>query len=173
MTSIPIPGIVEGKSLVPVFKKPKTDIRDDLFYAYRNIQRGIRTNDNWKLIVYNVKNRDTTQLFNLNKDPWELNNIANNSKYQEKVNELTERLKRYMKRIDDPMDLDKENWGKEKVVLPAHKIDHKAVWKPVKYLTIYSSKYTGGGNGALTDGKQGMLSVHDEAWIFVDEIIIK
>jgi len=57
-------------------------------------------------------------------DPWELNNLANNSKYVEKVIELTDRLKNYMKRIDDPMDLDKENWGKEKVVLPAHKIDH-------------------------------------------------
>jgi len=72
-----IPDGVEGKSLLPAFENRDADIRKELFYAYRNLQRGIRTNDNWKLIKYQVNNVETTQLFNLNKDPWEINDLAN------------------------------------------------------------------------------------------------
>ena len=106
------PGGIEGKSLVPAFKNRKAKTRTELFYAYRNLQRGIRTSDNWKLIKYQVNNVETTQLFNLNTDPWEINNLAELPDYSDKLLEMVNLLDQSMKKYDDPMDLSREYWGK-------------------------------------------------------------
>ncbi len=164
LAGLPVPKSVEGKSLAPVLKNKNKIIRDNVFYAYRNFQRGIRTNDNWKLIRYNVNNEDTVQLFNLNKDPWEMNNLAPDPAYHSKLNDLTAMLEEYMRQIDDPMDLKKENWGKPRIILPDLKVDHLAKGKPVELLTKYSPKYTGGGPAAITDGLHATLRVGDPHW---------
>jgi len=164
LAGIPVPGTVEGKSLVPVLKNKNKKVRNNVFYAYRNFQRGIRTNDNWKLIRYNVNNRDTVQLFNLNKDPWEMNNLAPDPAYNSKLKELTAMLEEYMRSIDDPMDLKVANWGKADLILPDLKVDHLAKGKPVELLTKFSPKYTGGGPGAITDGLHGTLRTGDPHW---------
>ena len=111
LIGIKTPETVEGKSLLPVLKNQKIKIRNFLFFAYKNLQRGVRTDDNWKLIKYNAKGVQTTQLFNLNADPFELNNLADKAEYQDRINTLTELLKNHMKELDDPCDLDEPDWG--------------------------------------------------------------
>jgi arylsulfatase A-like enzyme len=64
------------------------------------------------LIKYNVKGVEHQQLFNLNKDPWETKNLAENPKYQKKLADLTEILKKEMVFYHDNLDLNKPNWGK-------------------------------------------------------------
>ncbi len=103
-----IPEGVEGRSLLPVFKNRNAEIRKELFFAYRNLQRGIRTRDNWKLIKYQVNNEKTTQLFNLNIDPWEMNNLASNPEYSDKLFDMINLLDQSMKEYDDTMDLSLE-----------------------------------------------------------------
>lgn len=164
LAEISQPQSIEGVSLLPLIKNQKSVVRDDVFYAYLNLQRGIRTAENWKLIKYNVGNEDTTQLFNLNIDPWEINNLAEDEKYSPILNKLTEKLKDYMLAIDDQMDLDKENWGKVKKVLPPTRTDHKGKGKNVKMLTDWSPKYPGNGLAGLTDGEHGLLEVDHPAW---------
>lgn len=164
LTGLSVPGTVEGKSLVPVLKNKNKIVRDKVFYAYRNFQRGIRTDDNWKLILYNVNNKNTAQLFNLNKDPWELNNLAQDPAYADKLNELTAMLDEYMHSVNDPMNLKKKNWGKPEIILPNLKENHLAKGKPVELLTKYSPKYSGGGPGAITDGLHGTLRIGDPHW---------
>jgi len=102
---------VESKSLAPAIINQNENIRNSVFYAYKNLHRGVRTYDNWKLIKYNVKGEQTTQMFNLNEDPWELTNLAADEKYKLQQAELTELLKKYMQELDDFCDLDKLNWG--------------------------------------------------------------
>ena len=164
ITGIPQPVSIEGISLSPLIENQQSELRNEVFYAYRNFQRGIRTSDNWKLIKYNVKNADTTQLFNLNTDPWEINNLAADERYKPILNKLTDQLDEYMKSIDDPMDIEKENWGKEEVIIPPGKTEHKGKGKNVKMLSEWSKKYPGGGKKGLTDGNHGLLEVGHPAW---------
>jgi hypothetical protein len=147
-----------------VIEDRKLKIRDHLFYAYRNLQRGVRTDDNWKLIKYQVDNTETTQLFNLNDDPWEVSNLADDPDYSGKLNELTHLLDQEMRKYDDPMDLEKEFWGKEEIFIPEKRVQHLAVGKTINLMTQYSGKYTGGGDGALVDGVHGLLDINDPAW---------
>lgn len=159
-----VPDDIEGKSLLPIFTDRESKIRSQLFFAYRNFQRGIRTENNWKLIKYQVNNIETTQLFNLNEDPWEMNSLADSQEYAGKLQELTNLLDQAMEKYDDPMDLNIKYWGKEEVFLPEKNVDHLAVGKQISLLSPYSGKYTGGGDGALVDGIHGLLDINDDAW---------
>jgi len=105
------PSTVEGKSLQPVIGNGGVKIRDSVFLAYTRIQRGIRTDDNWKLIAYNHRGLQRTQLFDLNKDPWEKNDLSEQEAYEKRQKDLMERLKQDMAALDDFCDLDKPNWG--------------------------------------------------------------
>jgi arylsulfatase A-like enzyme len=101
---------VEGKSLAPLLKNPKAKIRDTVFFAYRHVQRGVRT-DRWKLIRYNVNGVQTTQLFDLRSDPLEMKNLAAEPAQASRVGEMTTLLKRWMRETDDHLDLDTPDWG--------------------------------------------------------------
>ena len=107
---IPTPQSVEGASLTPILEGKTGRIRDNIFSAYSKLHRAVR-NDRWKLIKYNVKGRQTTQLFDMINDPWEINNLADDPAHADKINELTNLLKLCMKQSDDNCDLDKPNWG--------------------------------------------------------------
>ena len=89
LAQIPVPPAVEGKSLAPILQGKPFDGRDVMFTAYKNVQRSLR-DDRWKLIRYPQINR--SQLFDLENDPHELNDLAANPAYAGKVNELMERL---------------------------------------------------------------------------------
>lgn len=108
---ITAPSSVEGASLKDIIEGKEEQIRDRVFLAYRHLQRGLRTVDNWKLIKYNVGGVETTQLFNLNDDPWELNNLANDNSFRQRVKGLTSLLHSDMKALDDICSLNKLNWG--------------------------------------------------------------
>jgi arylsulfatase A-like enzyme len=110
LTGLPVPATVEGKSLAPLLKNPKAKVRDTVFFAYRHVQRGVRT-DRWKLIRYNVNGLQTTQLFDLQSDPLEIKNLAAEPSQASRLGEMTALLKRWMRETDDRLDLDKPDWG--------------------------------------------------------------
>jgi hypothetical protein len=66
--------------------------------AYRHVQRAVRTNTH-KLIEYNVDGTRTTQLFDLERDGWEMNNIAD--RRPELVKSLRSDLRAWMTRAGD------------------------------------------------------------------------
>jgi len=102
LSGLTIPESVESKSLVPLLKNPKVQLYESVFFAYRNLQRGIRKG-NYKLIVYpKVK---ITQLFNLAKDPWETTNLAQDPQYSTTVKQLFSELKTWQKNAGDTLDL--------------------------------------------------------------------
>ncbi|MFC1502568.1 sulfatase-like hydrolase/transferase [bacterium] len=105
------PLSVEGKSLAPVLKRRDGKIRDSLFLAYTKLQRGVRTDDDWKLIKYMVKGQEMTQLFNVRNDPQEMHNLIGDPHFSRRREILTAMLKRHMDDLDDFCDLDKSNWG--------------------------------------------------------------
>jgi len=77
---------------------------------YPNIHRALRTDDNWKLIKCNVNGVQTTQLFDLNRDPYELTNLAESDEHGGRIEELTGLLRTYMPEYADFCDLDRPDW---------------------------------------------------------------
>ena len=100
LVGVSIPDSVESKSLAAVIREPKKKIRDTLFFAYKDIQRGIR-DERYKLILYCVKGKRTTQLFDLQTDPWELKNLADDANYAEYVEKLGKKLLRWKDELGD------------------------------------------------------------------------
>lgn len=72
LTGTSLPKTIEGKSLVPVIKGEREEVRDYVFRAYLGVQRMVR-DERWKLIFYPQAVR--TQLFDLKSDPHELTNL--------------------------------------------------------------------------------------------------
>ncbi|MHC4334589.1 MAG: sulfatase/phosphatase domain-containing protein [Planctomycetota bacterium] len=66
-------------------------VHSTLFFAYKDIQRGLR-DDRYKLIEYSVKDARTTQLFDLKTDPAELNNLADDPAYTPHLRRLRTEL---------------------------------------------------------------------------------
>jgi len=101
-SGLPAPEGIDGKNLYPVIKGETTSVRNSLYTAYRNTVRAVRT-DEWKLIRYPQINH--TQLYNLKSDPLEINNLASEIKYKDKVAEMMELIKEWYKATNDTMNL--------------------------------------------------------------------
>ncbi len=72
-----------------------------IYAAYRSdLQRMVR-DDRWKLVVY-PKAR-VVQLFDLERDPWELENLAGDPAHRGTVARLRRELLGWMARVDDPL----------------------------------------------------------------------
>lgn len=109
---ITMPPTVEGESLRPIIEDPQLPGRGSVFYAYRHFQRGVRTADGWKHIQYQVDGTHTEQLFDLNTDPHETQNLVSDSTYAAQLHELRELLMTESVYWSDPLDLTAPNWGR-------------------------------------------------------------
>jgi arylsulfatase A-like enzyme len=102
LAGVPAPEGSEGKSLAPVLAGKQAGIRDSLFTAYRDVQRAVR-DGRWKLIVYPKINK--VQLFDLEKDPAELTDLAADKGMEGEVRRLTALLKDWQKQAGDQQPL--------------------------------------------------------------------
>lgn len=104
------PVSVEGSSLKSAIFNDAEVTRESMFYAYKNFQRAAR-NDRWKIIKYNVGDRITTQLFDLQNDPYEINNLAQSENHKEQLKTMENTLKTLMEKYNDKASLEKPQWG--------------------------------------------------------------
>lgn len=114
LADVTIPSSVEGKSLVPVMRSSKQQVRETLYFAYRDFQRAVRDR-RYKLIEYvvapskrnNWKSTRQTQLFDLLSDPDEMTNLADDPAYAGQL----KRLRKEMVRLKDQTgDRSQEFW---------------------------------------------------------------
>jgi len=91
LTDIEPPENIRGKSLVPAIQNPNQSVRNSLYFAYRSFQRAIRKG-NLKLIEYVVNKKRTTQLFDIEADPWENKDLSGCPDSVEVVEELRREL---------------------------------------------------------------------------------
>jgi arylsulfatase A-like enzyme len=80
----------EGLDFSATLRDPEKPARPRLVFAYKNVQRALR-DERWKLIRY--PEVDQTQLFDLQNDPQETKNLAGQTAYTDKVQEMMARLK--------------------------------------------------------------------------------
>jgi arylsulfatase A-like enzyme len=93
LAGVPVPATVEGTSLVSAMTDG-AEPRHVLLFAYRDVQRAAQDR-RFKLIEYVVEGRRTTQLFDLRADPWELNDLAADPAYADRVAALRRELRRW------------------------------------------------------------------------------
>ncbi|MFW5857133.1 MAG: sulfatase-like hydrolase/transferase [Planctomycetota bacterium] len=105
------PASVEGQSLVPIFADPAAPARETLHFAYTHCQRAVR-DAQYKLIEYVVEEAPrVTQLFDLQADPDELHNLADDPAHAETLQRLRAELLRWRDEFGDTTHFGETFWG--------------------------------------------------------------
>lgn len=113
-----IPESIDFKSVLPLLDGRREKNYERIYGAYEGTQRTV-IDGNWKIIAYPKLKK--TKLFNLTKDPMEMNDLAANPEYAAKLSEMSEILENTMDEMGDPMDsLEKANYSKEKKAKGGH-----------------------------------------------------
>ena len=102
MAGIPIPQTVEFRSLMPLIDRSSDTSYESIFGSYKGFQRMIRT-DKYKLIVYPEVNH--VQLFDMESDPYEMNNLAMDAAYEQTMIDMYNDLKALQTEVGDTMSL--------------------------------------------------------------------
>ena len=95
----PVPDTVEGRSLVPAMRADDP-IRETLYFAYTGLHRCVR-DTRFKLIEVVVDGQRTTQFFDIENDPWEQRNLADDARYAADVARLRAELFRWRDALND------------------------------------------------------------------------
>ncbi len=107
-TALDLAGFEKGESIfynsvMPLaLGKSEKSAYQSIYGAYLNLQRMIRK-DGYKLILYPEAHK--VKLFNLNEDPKEMNNLADNPAYKQKVKEMFNELLDLQENMHDKLDL--------------------------------------------------------------------
>ncbi|MDA0315010.1 MAG: sulfatase-like hydrolase/transferase [Bacteroidetes bacterium] len=108
------PASVEARSLLPVIQNPAKKVRSSIYNVYGHWSRSIKSEDGFKMIVYNVDGTLTTQLFNLKKDPLEINDLSKDPEYNDRILKMRALLKQQMTAAFDDLNIDLPDWGRSK-----------------------------------------------------------
>jgi len=97
------PAGMDGTDLAPLWKGEQDAVRTLLMTAYRGTQRAVQ-DGRWKLIHYPLL--DHSQLFDLQEDPYELDNLATDSTHRARRIALMDSMRALQQRFGDPHPLD-------------------------------------------------------------------
>ena len=133
MAGVEAPSDIDGLSLMPIIKGDQPSIRNEIFTAYRNVSRALTT-PQWKLIEY--PGIDHTQLFDLEKDPNEKNNLVANEQWLSTIDSLKLVIQQWQNNLGDTLDLDTPPWMEAEYNFSTlkRKPDH---WQPQYTLEKY------------------------------------
>jgi choline-sulfatase len=107
LAGVPVPAHVEFPSVAPMLRSEKPQPIYEAMFGWLNIlQRSIRTKKH-KLIFYAHLNR--YQVFDLERDPWEMHDLVDDPAYASVKLELIATLKKTQKQLGDTMDIDHPN----------------------------------------------------------------
>jgi len=100
LAGLDIPNTVDFPSLKGILDGRDETVHDAIFGNYRHFQRMIRTNK-YKLIMYPHNGKQ--QLFDLEKDPFEMKNFIDDKKYETVKNDLYNRFLTLQKEVGDTL----------------------------------------------------------------------
>ena len=99
------PGI-DAKNLAPIMNGAVSSVRDSLFLPFQDNQRAV-SDGTWKLHIYPQINHQL--LFNLAKDPHEMNNLTHTPEHGETLQRMQALMASWRKTLNDPYPLNVEN----------------------------------------------------------------
>ncbi len=100
LAGVPIPDNLDGRSFAPVFRDPSAATYSYVVGYFGDVQRMIRT-ERWKLIEYPKLGR--RQLFDLQADPYERHDLAQDPAHRERLERLTASLRQWQREHGDPL----------------------------------------------------------------------
>ena len=92
------PSGIDGLDLSSIWRGESTSVRNSIFTSFRDLMKAVRT-ERWKLIRY--PKIDHTQLFDLEKDPHETRNLAQDSDQSTRIAELTALMREWQDKVGD------------------------------------------------------------------------
>jgi len=104
LTGQPVPGGLDGKSLVPVLRGRADEVHEAVFGYFTDTQRMIRTPDGWKFIWYPKAGR--TQLFHLAGDLDELQDLSKDPVHADRLHHMKRQLQAWLREHGDPLGMD-------------------------------------------------------------------
>ena len=100
LANVDKPDHVQFQSLLPMLQGKKQSSYDAIYGAYTNTQRMV-TQDGFKLIIY--PRIEKHLLFDLERDPFEENDLAGQPEYADKIEHLKKKLKQLQAVTGDPL----------------------------------------------------------------------
>ena len=102
------------------------------------------------MIKYNVGDNITTQLFDLQEDPYETTNLVDNASYKTQLEKLTNLLTQQMSDNNDEANINEAGWGVEHVPAWVDKAGKNAAY----YRSLANEERKMRGFGADVDTKE-------------------
>ena len=106
LAQVPVPADVDAKDLAPIWRKESAGVRESLFLPFQNCMRSVN-DGRWKLHIYPQTNYRL--LFDLDQDPHEKKNLAEDPQHQGQVKRLTQLMQQWQKSLGDTQPLTIEN----------------------------------------------------------------
>jgi choline-sulfatase len=101
LAGVTVPQHVEFRSLLPLIRGERDQQYKAIYGAYCDgLQRAV-IEDGWKLIHYPAIEK--TRLFNLQRDPLEMDDLADNPQWAAKLQQLNRTLEELQTKMDDPL----------------------------------------------------------------------
>lgn len=103
LSGIPIPDSVTAASFAPVLRGEAQSHHETVYGYFTDTQRMVRSADGWKLVRY--PQVDRWQLFDLNNDPFEKQDLAASSEphHRERFEALKSDLEQWRRKTGDPL----------------------------------------------------------------------
>lgn len=101
LCALPVPEDLDASSLVPVLKSETAILRDHVIGTFTHTQRMI-ADARWKWIEYPEAGQ--RQLFDLENDPLEQVNLADQSQHHVQATKLASQLRLELKKLGDPLE---------------------------------------------------------------------
>ncbi|UCG59577.1 MAG: sulfatase-like hydrolase/transferase [Phycisphaerales bacterium] len=102
LTAVQGPPGIEGKNLRSIWQGKADKVRDSVFLSFAKVQRSVR-DKRWKIIRYPQINH--TLLFDLENDPHELHNLADDPAQADRVEDMLGLLSRCQQEVGDDLPL--------------------------------------------------------------------
>ena len=105
LIGVNVPDNLDGISFAKMLQNVDCVTREYLYFGYTHLLRSVK-NKKYKWIEYRNVARET-QLFDLENDPYEMNNLAGNSSYHEIIEQFRKKMFEFKEEWDD----DQEKFG--------------------------------------------------------------
>lgn len=117
LAGVEAPPDLDGQNLATIWRDEKQKVRDTLFLAFTDWMRSVR-DERYKLIRY--PQIDHTQLFDLQRDPDELDNLAGDRDQAGRIAGMTGLLKEWQQKAGDNQPLRVDNPRPKEIDLSGH-----------------------------------------------------
>ena len=108
LSGVAAPSTVQFPSLVPLLRGERGELFDSMYCAYLKFQRSVRT-DTHKLVMYPEVKK--IQLFDMVKDPWEMNDLSADAANAATISELFREFKKLQETVGDKLVVDPATLG--------------------------------------------------------------